>query len=156
MQKSYLILHKSTEATTHIPPWGPATRSSQTGIWGQQMSSYVCSNVHLLNVCRIQPVRSEPVSMPGSSRLVADRRGQTNIMDTGTGRNLFGFSLVYFEYNLNTYNFASSISSSSSLFQLYVVHSTPSTLLQHLIVWSWCIPLITMWCCLCGPCFSLV
>ncbi|TNN80726.1 Breast carcinoma-amplified sequence 3 [Liparis tanakae] len=38
-----------------------------------------------LHSLRIQPVRSEPVSMPGSSRLVADRRGQSNIMDTGTG-----------------------------------------------------------------------
>lgn len=33
-------------------------------------------------------MRSEPVSMPGSSRLVADRRGQTNIMDAGSGRKL--------------------------------------------------------------------
>uniref|UniRef100_A0AAQ4PY43 BCAS3 microtubule associated cell migration factor n=1 Tax=Gasterosteus aculeatus aculeatus TaxID=481459 RepID=A0AAQ4PY43_GASAC len=38
-----------------------------------------------LHTLRIQPVRSEPVSMPGSSRLVADRRGQSNIMDTGSG-----------------------------------------------------------------------
>uniref|UniRef100_A0A8C2Z9Z7 BCAS3 microtubule associated cell migration factor n=1 Tax=Cyclopterus lumpus TaxID=8103 RepID=A0A8C2Z9Z7_CYCLU len=48
-----------------------------------------------LHSLRIQPVRSEPVSMPGSSRLVADRRGQSNIMDTGTGRNLLGFSLAF-------------------------------------------------------------
>ncbi|XP_031735766.1 breast carcinoma-amplified sequence 3-like [Anarrhichthys ocellatus] len=48
-----------------------------------------------LHSLRIQPVRSEPVSMPGSSRLVADRRGQSNLMDTGSGRNIFGFSLVY-------------------------------------------------------------
>uniref|UniRef100_A0A7N8X9L3 BCAS3 microtubule associated cell migration factor n=1 Tax=Mastacembelus armatus TaxID=205130 RepID=A0A7N8X9L3_9TELE len=39
-------------------------------------------NLHSL---RIQPVRSEPVSMPGSSRLVAERRGQSNIMDAGPG-----------------------------------------------------------------------
>uniref|UniRef100_A0A667X3U1 BCAS3 microtubule associated cell migration factor n=1 Tax=Myripristis murdjan TaxID=586833 RepID=A0A667X3U1_9TELE len=39
-----------------------------------------------LHSLRIQPVRSEPVSMPGSSRLVADRRGQSNIIDTGSGR----------------------------------------------------------------------
>uniref|UniRef100_A0A8D0ATP6 BCAS3 microtubule associated cell migration factor n=2 Tax=Sander lucioperca TaxID=283035 RepID=A0A8D0ATP6_SANLU len=38
-----------------------------------------------LHSLRIQPVRSEPVSMPGSSRLVADRRGQSNIMDAGSG-----------------------------------------------------------------------
>ncbi|KAI4815613.1 hypothetical protein KUCAC02_005754 [Chaenocephalus aceratus] len=37
-----------------------------------------------LHSLRIQPVRSEPVSMPGSSRLVADRRGQANIMDSGS------------------------------------------------------------------------
>uniref|UniRef100_A0A8D3AX83 BCAS3 microtubule associated cell migration factor n=1 Tax=Scophthalmus maximus TaxID=52904 RepID=A0A8D3AX83_SCOMX len=39
-----------------------------------------------LHSLRIQPVRSEPVSMPGSSGLVADRRGQPNIMDAGSGR----------------------------------------------------------------------
>uniref|UniRef100_A0A4W6CBJ0 BCAS3 microtubule associated cell migration factor n=1 Tax=Lates calcarifer TaxID=8187 RepID=A0A4W6CBJ0_LATCA len=38
-----------------------------------------------LHSLRIQPVRSEPVSMPGSSGLVADRRGQSNIMDAGSG-----------------------------------------------------------------------
>uniref|UniRef100_A0A8D3AWT2 BCAS3 microtubule associated cell migration factor n=1 Tax=Scophthalmus maximus TaxID=52904 RepID=A0A8D3AWT2_SCOMX len=38
-----------------------------------------------LHSLRIQPVRSEPVSMPGSSGLVADRRGQPNIMDAGSG-----------------------------------------------------------------------
>lgn len=38
------------------------------------------------HVCRIQPVRSEPVSMPGSSRLVPDRRGQPNIMDASGRR----------------------------------------------------------------------
>uniref|UniRef100_A0A3Q3EQL9 BCAS3 microtubule associated cell migration factor n=1 Tax=Kryptolebias marmoratus TaxID=37003 RepID=A0A3Q3EQL9_KRYMA len=38
-----------------------------------------------LHSLRIQPVRSEPVSMPGSSRLVTDRRGQSNIMDAGSG-----------------------------------------------------------------------
>ncbi|KAG8002300.1 Breast carcinoma-amplified sequence 3, partial [Nibea albiflora] len=37
-----------------------------------------------LHSLRIQPVRSEPVSMPGSSRLVPDRRGQSNIMDAGS------------------------------------------------------------------------
>ncbi|XP_027900631.1 BCAS3 microtubule associated cell migration factor isoform X3 [Xiphophorus couchianus] len=37
-----------------------------------------------LRSLRIQPVRSEPVSMPGSSRLLTDRRGQTNIMDAGS------------------------------------------------------------------------
>lgn len=35
---------------------------------------------------RIQPVRSEPVSMPGSSRLVAERRGQATVIDTGSGK----------------------------------------------------------------------
>uniref|UniRef100_A0A8C1UK91 BCAS3 microtubule associated cell migration factor n=1 Tax=Cyprinus carpio TaxID=7962 RepID=A0A8C1UK91_CYPCA len=33
----------------------------------------------------VLPVRSEPVSMPGSSRLVADRRGQSTVIDTGSG-----------------------------------------------------------------------
>uniref|UniRef100_A0A671VJH5 BCAS3 microtubule associated cell migration factor n=1 Tax=Sparus aurata TaxID=8175 RepID=A0A671VJH5_SPAAU len=41
-----------------------------------------------LHSLRIQPVRSEPVSMPSSSRLVPDRRGQSNIMDAGSGRKL--------------------------------------------------------------------
>ncbi|KAJ0064074.1 hypothetical protein NL108_018198 [Boleophthalmus pectinirostris] len=38
-----------------------------------------------LQSLRIQPIRSEPVSMPGSSRLVSDRRGQSNLMDAGAG-----------------------------------------------------------------------
>ncbi|XP_061104642.1 BCAS3 microtubule associated cell migration factor-like [Conger conger] len=38
-----------------------------------------------LHSLRIQPVRSEPVSMPGSSRLVADRRALSNAMDPGAG-----------------------------------------------------------------------
>uniref|UniRef100_A0A4W5MGQ3 BCAS3 microtubule associated cell migration factor n=1 Tax=Hucho hucho TaxID=62062 RepID=A0A4W5MGQ3_9TELE len=38
-----------------------------------------------LHSLRIQPVRSEPVSMPGSSRLVAERRGQGTVIDTGSG-----------------------------------------------------------------------
>ncbi|MED6281350.1 Breast carcinoma amplified sequence 3 [Characodon lateralis] len=47
-----------------------------------------------LRSLRIQPVRSEPVSMPGSSRLVTDRRGQTNIMDASSGRKLLVFTLI--------------------------------------------------------------
>ncbi|TRY81462.1 hypothetical protein DNTS_008168 [Danionella cerebrum] len=39
-----------------------------------------------LHSLRIQPVRSEPVSMPGSSRLVSDRRGQSTVIDTGSGK----------------------------------------------------------------------
>uniref|UniRef100_A0A3B1KK10 BCAS3 microtubule associated cell migration factor n=1 Tax=Astyanax mexicanus TaxID=7994 RepID=A0A3B1KK10_ASTMX len=39
-----------------------------------------------LHSLRIQPVRSEPVSMPGSSRLVAERRGQATVIDTGSGK----------------------------------------------------------------------
>ncbi|TWW77795.1 Breast carcinoma-amplified sequence 3 -like protein [Takifugu flavidus] len=42
-----------------------------------------------LHSLRIQPVRSEPVSMPGSSRLAPDRRGQPNIMDA-SGRSPHG------------------------------------------------------------------
>uniref|UniRef100_A0A8C9TDC3 BCAS3 microtubule associated cell migration factor n=1 Tax=Scleropages formosus TaxID=113540 RepID=A0A8C9TDC3_SCLFO len=38
-----------------------------------------------LHSLRIQPVRSEPVSMPGSSRLPADRRGQSTVIDAGSG-----------------------------------------------------------------------
>uniref|UniRef100_A0A3B3E1H0 BCAS3 microtubule associated cell migration factor n=1 Tax=Oryzias melastigma TaxID=30732 RepID=A0A3B3E1H0_ORYME len=41
-----------------------------------------------LHSLRIQPVRSEPVSMPISSRLITDRRGQSNIMDSGAGKGL--------------------------------------------------------------------
>ncbi|XP_078785877.1 BCAS3 microtubule associated cell migration factor isoform X9 [Oryzias latipes] len=37
-----------------------------------------------LHSLRIQPVRSEPVSMPISSRLITDRRGQSNILDSGS------------------------------------------------------------------------
>ncbi|XP_078785876.1 BCAS3 microtubule associated cell migration factor isoform X8 [Oryzias latipes] len=39
-----------------------------------------------LHSLRIQPVRSEPVSMPISSRLITDRRGQSNILDSGSGQ----------------------------------------------------------------------
>uniref|UniRef100_A0A8C0FVN1 BCAS3 microtubule associated cell migration factor n=1 Tax=Bubo bubo TaxID=30461 RepID=A0A8C0FVN1_BUBBB len=38
-----------------------------------------------LNSLRIQPVRSEPVSMPGSSRLVSDRRGVSTVIDATSG-----------------------------------------------------------------------
>uniref|UniRef100_A0A4W3J3Z4 BCAS3 microtubule associated cell migration factor n=1 Tax=Callorhinchus milii TaxID=7868 RepID=A0A4W3J3Z4_CALMI len=38
-----------------------------------------------LNTRRIQPVRSEPVSMPGSSRVIADRRGLSTVIDAGSG-----------------------------------------------------------------------
>uniref|UniRef100_A0A3Q2Q3X4 BCAS3 microtubule associated cell migration factor n=1 Tax=Fundulus heteroclitus TaxID=8078 RepID=A0A3Q2Q3X4_FUNHE len=47
-----------------------------------------------LRSLRIQPVRSEPVSMPGSSRLMTDRRGQTNIMEAGSGRKLPVLTLI--------------------------------------------------------------
>lgn len=50
------------------------------------LTRYIFFNGCALHVCRIQPVRSEPVSMPGSSRLVPDRRGQSNLMDPGSGR----------------------------------------------------------------------
>ncbi|XP_066551255.1 BCAS3 microtubule associated cell migration factor isoform X2 [Amia ocellicauda] len=38
-----------------------------------------------LHSLRIQPVRSEPVSMPGSSRLTTDRRVQSTVIDAGSG-----------------------------------------------------------------------
>lgn len=38
--------------------------------------------------CRIQPVRSDPVSMPGSSRPVSDRRGVSTVIDAASGRML--------------------------------------------------------------------
>ncbi|KAK2537359.1 breast carcinoma-amplified sequence 3, partial [Columba guinea] len=37
---------------------------------------------------RIQPVRSEPVSMPGSARPVSDRRGVSTVIDATSGRNM--------------------------------------------------------------------
>ncbi|XP_067866840.1 breast carcinoma-amplified sequence 3 isoform X1 [Heterodontus francisci] len=37
-----------------------------------------------LNSLRIQPVRSEPVSMPGSSRVIADRRTLSTVIDAGS------------------------------------------------------------------------
>uniref|UniRef100_A0A8C4Z0M2 BCAS3 microtubule associated cell migration factor n=1 Tax=Gadus morhua TaxID=8049 RepID=A0A8C4Z0M2_GADMO len=54
-------------------------------------------DVHSL---RIQPVRSEPMSMPGSSRLVAERRTQPNLMDAGSGK-IRGLLQIYvcFIYN---------------------------------------------------------
>lgn len=57
---------------------------------------YALNSLHIIYVCRIQPVRSEPVSMPGSSRLVADRRGQSNIMDAGSGRKLCDLKYLLF------------------------------------------------------------
>lgn len=46
---------------------------------------------------RIQPVRSEPVSMPGSSRPLSDRRGVSTVIDATSGRNtlIFLFSLIF-------------------------------------------------------------
>uniref|UniRef100_A0A3Q2YYL5 BCAS3 microtubule associated cell migration factor n=1 Tax=Hippocampus comes TaxID=109280 RepID=A0A3Q2YYL5_HIPCM len=41
-----------------------------------------------LHSLRMQPLRSDPVSMPGSSRLLADHQGQANSMDAGPGRKL--------------------------------------------------------------------
>ncbi|OPJ78485.1 breast carcinoma-amplified sequence 3 [Patagioenas fasciata monilis] len=38
-----------------------------------------------LNSLRIQPVRSEPVSMPGSARPVSDRRGVSTVIDATSG-----------------------------------------------------------------------
>ncbi|XP_035389887.1 breast carcinoma-amplified sequence 3 isoform X3 [Electrophorus electricus] len=38
-----------------------------------------------LHSLRIQPVRSEPMSMPGSSRLGTERRTQTTVIDNGSG-----------------------------------------------------------------------
>ncbi|XP_030101542.1 BCAS3 microtubule associated cell migration factor isoform X3 [Mus musculus] len=38
-----------------------------------------------LNSLRIQPVRSDPVSMPGSSRAVSDRRGVSTVTDAASG-----------------------------------------------------------------------
>ncbi|XP_048468292.1 breast carcinoma-amplified sequence 3 [Rhincodon typus] len=38
-----------------------------------------------LSQVRIQPVRSEPVSMPGSSRVIADRRTLSTVIDAGSG-----------------------------------------------------------------------
>uniref|UniRef100_A0A7N5KBR3 BCAS3 microtubule associated cell migration factor n=1 Tax=Ailuropoda melanoleuca TaxID=9646 RepID=A0A7N5KBR3_AILME len=38
-----------------------------------------------LNSLRIQPVRSDPVSMPGSSRPVSDRRGISTVIDAASG-----------------------------------------------------------------------
>lgn len=57
------------------------------------VSFFLCAfnNLQIPYVWRIQPVRSEPVSMPGSSRLVPDRRGQSNIMDAGSGRKIYCF-----------------------------------------------------------------
>ncbi|KAK2494833.1 hypothetical protein MC885_005365, partial [Smutsia gigantea] len=37
-----------------------------------------------LNSLRIQPVRSDPVSMPGSSRPISDRRGISTVIDAAS------------------------------------------------------------------------
>ncbi|XP_064127414.1 BCAS3 microtubule associated cell migration factor isoform X17 [Loxodonta africana] len=43
-----------------------------------------------LNSLRIQPVRSDPVSMPGSSRPVSDRRGVSTVIDAASGATYSG------------------------------------------------------------------
>ena len=60
-----------------------------------------CFCVCVCVVFRIQPVRSEPVSMPGSSRLVGERRGQS--IETGSGKKsgLFLFFLFFFSVCLS-------------------------------------------------------
>lgn len=44
---------------------------------------------------RIQPVRSDPVSMPGSSRPVSDRRGVSTAIDAASGRMLLSFIFLH-------------------------------------------------------------
>lgn len=67
------------------------TASGKPSLVWAYLENSVCVCVILPGACRIQPVRSEPVSMPGSSRLVPDRRGQPNIMDA-SGRTHHGSS----------------------------------------------------------------
>uniref|UniRef100_A0A8C1UKH9 BCAS3 microtubule associated cell migration factor n=1 Tax=Cyprinus carpio TaxID=7962 RepID=A0A8C1UKH9_CYPCA len=61
----------------------------------------------------VLPVRSEPVSMPGSSRLVADRRGQSTVIDTGSGKTCSSFCLCAFKrpHSRRTSSTAMSLSS---------------------------------------------
>uniref|UniRef100_A0A8C1UL89 BCAS3 microtubule associated cell migration factor n=1 Tax=Cyprinus carpio TaxID=7962 RepID=A0A8C1UL89_CYPCA len=66
----------------------------------------------------VLPVRSEPVSMPGSSRLVADRRGQSTVIDTGSGKTAgcsYGFP---HRITNNSYQYDKSSRILSSLTQL--------------------------------------
>uniref|UniRef100_A0A4W5NUI1 BCAS3 microtubule associated cell migration factor n=1 Tax=Hucho hucho TaxID=62062 RepID=A0A4W5NUI1_9TELE len=53
-----------------------------------------------LHSLRIQPVRSEPVSMPGSSRVGAERRGQGTVIDLGSGTN-HGYYILYYSVCLS-------------------------------------------------------
>ncbi|XP_043910481.1 BCAS3 microtubule associated cell migration factor [Protopterus annectens] len=53
-----------------------------------------------LNSLRIQPVRSDPVSMPGSSsRALSDRRGVSMVIDANSGRNKI--SIISFSVTAN-------------------------------------------------------
>ncbi|RXM30672.1 Breast carcinoma-amplified sequence 3 [Acipenser ruthenus] len=52
-----------------------------------------------LHSLRIQPVRSEPVSMPVSSRIVADPRGQSPMIDAGSGRDKSHLYFLLVDYS---------------------------------------------------------
>ncbi|XP_036123939.1 breast carcinoma-amplified sequence 3 isoform X7 [Molossus molossus] len=56
-----------------------------------------------LNSLRIQPVRSDPVSMPGSSRPVSDRRGISTVIDAASDYK-FVIKSLHFSFHLQVGN----------------------------------------------------
>lgn len=82
-QFQFKTLHPSGQ-TTVISSSSSVLQSQGPSEVQQPLLDFDTDDLDLQSL-RIQPMRSEPVSMPGSSRLVSDRRGQTSLLDTGAG-----------------------------------------------------------------------
>ncbi|XP_039612668.1 breast carcinoma-amplified sequence 3 isoform X2 [Polypterus senegalus] len=82
-QFQFKTIHPSGQ-TTVISSSSSVLHSQGPNDGQQPLLDFVTDDLDLHSL-RIQPVRSEPVSMPGSSRLTTDRRGQSSIIDTGSG-----------------------------------------------------------------------
>ncbi|KAK7882693.1 hypothetical protein WMY93_028867 [Mugilogobius chulae] len=82
-QFQFKTLHPSGQ-TTVISSSSSVLQSQGPSEVQQPLLDFDTDDLDLQSL-RIQPIRSEPVSMPGSSRLVSDRRGQSNLMDAGAG-----------------------------------------------------------------------
>ncbi|XP_056139016.1 breast carcinoma-amplified sequence 3 isoform X2 [Lampris incognitus] len=82
-QFQFKTIHPSGQ-TTVISSSSSVLQSQGPADVQQPLLDFVTDDLDLHSL-RIQPVRSEPVSMPGSSRLVAERRGQPSIIESGSG-----------------------------------------------------------------------
>ncbi|XP_068124830.1 BCAS3 microtubule associated cell migration factor isoform X2 [Hyperolius riggenbachi] len=82
-QFQFKTIHPSGQ-TTVISSSSSVLHSHGPSDTPQQLLDFDTDDLDL-NSLRIQPVRSEPVSMPGSPRPVSDRRGGSTIIDASSG-----------------------------------------------------------------------